>query len=194
MARELYRKILGPYRISHHPLCEEFYDHVYVIKGKKVCRGCVMQYSGMISALIVIIAGFFAGLWTGLTEVQVGALLYLMIIPTFITALMLKIRALKDIARFLLGCSFTLAFVLLLFTPDWLIKAWIVINFAPGYWYLNKRREKKNKQTCLQCSEYNKIPDCPGYQILADRERIFTSRVYNGGVNDPYSLPPDQLD
>ncbi|MHA1166186.1 MAG: hypothetical protein ACTSP4_11820 [Candidatus Hodarchaeales archaeon] len=193
MARELSRKILGPYRISHHPLCDEFHDHVYVIRGIKVCRGCVMQYSGMISALTVLIIGFLAG-WTGLTEIQYGVILYLLIIPTFVTAFVLENRLFKDIARFLLGSSFTIALLLLVFTPDWLIKGWIVINFAPGYWYLNKRREKRNNEICRGCSDYSKIPDCPGYQILADRERIFTVRAYTGGVNDPYSLDPDQLE
>ena len=192
--RNLAHRILGPYRISHHPFCSNFKDHVYNIYGKKVCRGCLMQYSGMTTSFIVIAFGHFLGWWTGLTEIQVGLVLYFLIFPTIITAFLVNNRKIKDVARFLLGTSFTLAFTLLIFTPNWVIKGWILLHFIPGYIYLNRRRAEKNNEVCSQCVEYNKMPNCTGYQIYSDREKIFLTQAFQGGIRDPFALPPDKLD
>jgi uncharacterized membrane protein len=192
--KSLYQRILGPYRISHHPLCTHFEHHVYQIRGKKICRGCAMQYLGMFCALFIMIIGYPMKWWYGLKEIQIGVLLYLLIIPTVLTAFLIENRIIKDIARFLLGTSFSIAFVLLIFTPDWIIKIWILINFIPGYMYLNRRRIQKNEEVCLTCSEKDQFPYCSGYQIYADRENIFLTQAFHGGIHDPFSLPPDQID
>ncbi|UCG04319.1 MAG: hypothetical protein JSW11_10100 [Candidatus Heimdallarchaeota archaeon] len=153
-----------------------------------------MQYSGISFSLIIIVLGNLLGFWTGLTELQIGLVLYVLVFPTFLTALIIKNRKIKDIARFLLGSAFSLAFVLLLFTPDWLIKGWILLNFIPGYIYLNRRRAVKNDEVCNRCEEFNNIPNCSGYQIYTDREKIFLTQALQGGISDPFALPPDKLD
>ena len=193
-SRNLVNRILGPYRISHHPFCGNFQDHTYVIKGTKVCRGCVIQYSGIIFSFLVIGLGNLFRWWHGLTEIHVGFVLYMLVFPTILTAFLIKNRIAKDVTRFLLGTAFSLAFVLMIFTPDWLIKGWILVNFIPGYIYLNQRRAQKNREVCNQCSEHKNIPYCSGYQIMADREKIFLTQAVQGGIRDPFSLPPDQLD
>jgi len=195
-SRDLTRKILGPYRLSHHPLCDDFDDHVYSIRGKIFCRGCVMQYSGMIISFSIIILGHLPILkwWNGLTEYQVGFVLYLMILPTIITALFIHNRNIKDFARLLLGASFTLAIIQLIFTPNWLIKGWILLNLIPGYIYLNRRREAKNRKVCESCEEFKQMPYCRGFQIYADRENVFLKQAAQGGIRDPFALSPDQLD
>lgn len=195
-SRDLRRRILGPYRLSHHPLCTNYSEHVYIIRGRKVCRGCLMQYSGMISSFIIVTMGNLPIFkwWTGLTEIQVGLVLYAMVIPTLITTFLLDNREIKDVARFLLGASFTIAFIQLIFTPDFLIKGWILINFVPGYIYLNKTRSMKNSDICSACNEFNQMPYCSGYQVYSDRENVFLSQAIQGGIYDPFSLAPDQLD
>ncbi len=193
-SQNLNQRILGPYRLSHHPFCDQFKDHIYVIKGKKYCRGCVMQYSGMIISFIVLSFGIFFGWLHIQSDIEVGFVLYVLILPTLITSFLIENRKLKDTARFLLGVSFTLAFVQLVFTPDWVIKGWILLNFLPGYIYLNKKRGKNNNQTCGICPEKNDEPNCSGYQIYADREKIFFTQAIEGGISDPFALPPDQLD
>ena len=151
-----------------------------------------MQYSGMIFSIVVIVLGSFFGLWTGMTEIQVGLVLYGLVLPTVITAFLINNRMIKDGARFLLGTAFSLAFVLLIFTPNWLIKGWILLNFIPGYFYLNRRRAVKNEEVCHECEEFSKIPNCSGYQIYADRKRIFLAQALHG-IKDPYALPRDKL-
>lgn len=194
--QDLKSRILGPYRISHHPLCDNFGEHVYQIRGRKVCRGCAMQYSGMILAFLVVFLGSLpvTNFWVNWNEFQVGIILYFLIFPTIITALIIKNRILKDIARLMLGMAFTIAFIVLLFTPNLLVKVFIFINFFPGYIYLQKRREIKNMEICKECNEFEHSPYCSGYQIYADRESIFLSQVKQGGIKDPFALSPDDLD
>jgi len=194
LGRNLAQRILGPYRISHHPFCSNFNDHVYEIRGRRVCRGCLMQYSGMAFSFIVISLGYLLRWWNGLTEIQVGLVLYFLVFPTIITAFFVNNRTIKDIARFLLGTAFTIAFILLIFTPDWLIKGWILLNFIPGYIYLNRRRAVKNNEVCSECEEFNKIPNCSGFQIYSDREKIFLAQALQGGIHDPFALPPNKID
>ena len=94
----------------------------------------------------------------------------------------------------MLGMAFTLAFFLLLITPNWLIKGFILVNFIPGYFYLQKRREKSNEDICIECHEYEHRPHCSGFQTYQDRESIFLSQASQGGVQDPFALSPDSLD
>jgi len=192
--KNLSRRILGPYRLSHHPLCENFNSHVYYIKRKRICRGCTMQYLGMLIAFFIIVLESLFDFWSHFSDIQIGIILYLLIIPTIITTFLVKNRKMKDFSRFLLGMSFTIAFILLIFTPNLLIKAWILINFIPGYLYLNKRRADHNEQVCQQCSEYATQPYCSGYQNYAEREELVRTQIHLGGVKDPFSLPPERLD
>jgi len=193
-SKSLYQRILGPYRLSHHPLCDNFKDHVYIIRGRKVCRGCTMQYSGMLLAFIIIIIGNILSLFKNFTELQIGIILYCLIIPTFLTSFLIQNRKVKDMARFLLGMSFTLAIIIFIFTPNLIVKGWILINFIPGYLYLNKRRKMKNEEECVKCSEYENSPYCPGFQVYADRENIFYSQLKQGGIKDPFALPPEDFE
>lgn len=152
-----------------------------------------MQYLGMATAMLIIGLGFFLGLWTGLTEWDLVLVLYLLIVPTFLTAFLIKNRIMKDISRFLLGTAFTTAFVALILMPDWLVKGIILAHFIPGYIYLNRKRSQKNETICTQCSEYTQIPHCPGYQVYAERERIFLSHAVQGGIQDPFAVAPEKL-
>ncbi|MFQ5981091.1 MAG: hypothetical protein ACE5OZ_23365 [Candidatus Heimdallarchaeota archaeon] len=190
---KLQRRILGPYRLSHHPLCDNFSEHIYFIRGKKICRGCTMQYSGMAAALLIIGLGFVFGWWSGLTGWELAPILYFMIVPTFLTAFLVKNRLMKDISRFLLGMAFTTAFVMLILDPDWLVKGIILIHFIPGYIYLKRRRSQQNEDICTHCVEYPTMPHCSGYQVYADRERIFVSQAVQGGIQDPFAVAPEKL-
>jgi hypothetical protein len=68
------------------------------------------------------------------------------------------------------------------------------LNFLPGYFYLQKRREQKNEEICKVCDEFEHSPFCSGYQIYQDRKSIFLSQAYHEGIHDPFALPPESLD
>lgn len=187
-------RVLGPYRLSHHPLCEQFQDHVYLIRGRKFCRGCVMQYSGIIVFILILVIGSISNLWSGISDIQVGLVLYFLVFATLVATYLVRNRVVKDIARFLLGVSFSLAITLWVFTPDLLVKGWILLNFIPGYIYLNKKRSRNNNLVCIGCEEFKRQPVCSGYQIYSDREKIFLGQAVHGGIRDPFALSPEQLE
>jgi hypothetical protein len=154
-----------------------------------------MQYSGMITGIILLLLDFLVPFtFTKWSDFQFGLFLYILIFPTFITAFIIKNRVLKDVARFMLGLAFMLAFFLLLITPNWFVKGFILLNFLPGYYYLQKRREIKNEEVCIECHEYKHRPYCNGYQIYQDREAIFLGHALQGGLKDPFALSPESLD
>lgn len=54
----LHRFVAGlkdPLVLSHHPLCGRFEEHVYVLRGRKVCRGCVTVYPVAMTVLIILL-------------------------------------------------------------------------------------------------------------------------------------------
>ncbi|MHA1994220.1 MAG: hypothetical protein ACW97Z_06740 [Candidatus Hodarchaeales archaeon] len=154
-----------------------------------------MQYSGMSLAVFLIFFDFFFQvLFSTLTEFQFGIVLYFLILPTFLTTFIIKNRLLKDISRFMLGLAFTFAIFLVFTSPDWIVKGYLLLNFIPGYYYLQKRRETKNEEICIECQEYEHRPYCSGYQTYQDRESIFLSQASQGGIQDPFALSPDSLD
>ena len=94
--------VLSPYRLAHHPLCSKFDDHLYIIRGKKVCRGCVNLYSGMIAGIILApIFVFVLNISFWVTFIATN----IMFIFTPISAFLKPPRWFKDISRFLLGVA-----------------------------------------------------------------------------------------
>ncbi len=153
-----------------------------------------MQYLGIIFAFIVILANLLIFQEFNWSDFQIGILLYLLIFPTIITAFLIENRLVKDIARFMLGVAFSIALTLVIFVDNWIVKGFILLNLLPGYYYLQKRREEKNEEICKVCNEYEHLPYCTGFQVLTDREKIFTSQILQGGIIDPFSLPPEKLE
>ena len=54
-----------PILLAHHPLCGRFDDHLLIVRGRRVCRGCVTVYP---TALLVWLALFLVrpDFWTAL--------------------------------------------------------------------------------------------------------------------------------
>ncbi len=44
---------LRGFLLSHHPACERFSRHVFVVRGRRVCLGCASAYPGALSAFLV---------------------------------------------------------------------------------------------------------------------------------------------
>ena len=55
MIRRFIEGLKEPIVLSHHPLCGRFDNHVFEIKGRKVCRGCITAYPVAIISLIIIL-------------------------------------------------------------------------------------------------------------------------------------------
>jgi hypothetical protein len=55
MLRRFVDGLREPIVLAHHPLCGRFEEHVFVLRGRKVCRGCVTAYPAAITALLAFL-------------------------------------------------------------------------------------------------------------------------------------------
>lgn len=194
MSKSLANRFIGPYRISHHPLCDNFNDHVFIIRGKKVCRGCALFYPGVLLATIISTIGIFTGFWKTWTEIDYIISLYTLVIPTFLTTYLIKIRKLKDISRFMLGIAYTLTLFIVILHPNWLLKVIVLIHIIPGNYIMNSKRSQKNNEVCDKCDEKEERPYCSGYKEYKIREKIFTAAEAQGGFMDPFAVDGSELE
>ncbi len=167
--------VLSPYRLAHHPLCTKFDDHVYTIKGRKVCRGCLNLYSGMIFGLIlapIVVFVLHISFWIAFIATNS------MFILTPISAFLKPPRWFKDISRFLLGIamisaglSVILAIVELTKGMDWGAFAVIIITLSVYFGsraYFTRFRDRKNEQVCRNCEQFYH-PRCEGMRSVVDK-------------------------
>jgi len=151
------------YVLAHHPLCDNYRSHVYIIAGRKICRGCLCQYTGVIAGMIIPFIVILLDWWTGMTDIQIGVILYILITPSVFTGLLdTEKRKFKDVARFLLGVAFTWSFILLIVTSNNIVRLWILVNFIPGAIFFSYLRGRRNEKTCQQCTEISDRPYCSG--------------------------------
>lgn len=169
--------MLSPYRLAHHPLCKKFEDHVYTIRGKKVCRGCLNLYSGMILGILlspIVVFVLHIDFWDAFIATNV------MYIFLPISAFLNPPRWFKDISRFLLGVamisaglSVILSIVALTKGMNWgafaVIMITLFIYFASRA-YFTKFRDRKNEQVCRNCEQFYH-PRCEGMVSAIDKAK-----------------------
>lgn len=182
--------VLGPYLLTHHPLCEHFEDHVFNIRGIKVCRGCTMLYSGMIISIILLLIGSalsgifvpnFVAFWYAdvmtLFIYEIGAviLLYLLVVPAVGISLTDLPRPIKDAARFVLGGTMALSLLIILspFYSTIFLRIWVLLNFIVFWFSMSYYRKKRNDKQCNECTD-KREDGCPGYDLLDDRKKVIS--------------------
>ncbi|MHA1115871.1 MAG: hypothetical protein K9W45_05595 [Candidatus Heimdallarchaeum aukensis] len=169
------RWMLYPYRLAHHPTCEKYKDHVYTIKGIKVCRGCFNLYLGQIVGLIL------AFILSFVLDVEFWIPFILTYVLYSFTLLNLKFeipRLIKDFFRFLLGIAVIMSYLTVILSIFELIKGInilaIVSLFLVGLTHLLSRtllvkwRNGQNRKICLSCEQYH-LPRCEGMKLAYDR-------------------------
>jgi hypothetical protein len=150
---------------------------MYVIKGKKVCRGCVNLYSGMIFGLIlapIVVFVLNINFWIAFISTNV------MFMFTPISAFLEPPRWFKDISRFLLGIamisaglSVILAIVTITTGMNWWAFAVILITLSIYFGsrvYFTRFRDKKNEQVCRNCEQFYH-PRCEGMVSAVDKAK-----------------------
>jgi len=168
------RRRLYPYRLAHHPLCSKFDDHVYIIKGKKVCRGCVNMYSGFLIGLIldpILVVFLNIDFWIAFA-INWGLFLF-----TPISIFLNLPRVIKDFSRFLLGFALVnsviivaLALVQMIVDFKWGALAVLIITVLVYYFsrkYFTILRDKRNEDICKDCEQFYH-PRCEGMGPSSD--------------------------
>ena len=173
--------MLSPYRLAHHPLCKNFDDHMYRIKGQKVCRGCVNLYCGFIAGLILAPIMVFV---LKVTFWMVFVAMLVLFIFTPISAFLDPPRLIKDVSRFFLGIamiaaglSVILSIVTLAQAMNWWAFVVILVTIALYFSsraYFTRFRNRKNEQVCRKCDQFYR-PRCDGMVDAVDRAKAVES-------------------
>lgn len=116
------------WRFAHHPPHPCFRDHVWLVHGFYLCKGCTVGVAG-------IVAGAAAAWATGWiwhrAEEQDGLILAALVLPTLISTLFDLPRPVRHVSRFFLGVATASAFLLLITTDRWVARGAIVgVYFA----------------------------------------------------------------
>jgi hypothetical protein len=170
---------LYPYRLAHHPLCERFSDHVYHIKGYKICKGCANLYIGLIIGIILAPIAIFVlniNFWIALIATNI---LYIF---TPLSLLINPPRVLKDFFRLLLGIAIismmaTIILAIVELYRGFNIWALVIMMITILVYILSKRyfmkmRSSGNEKICRECDQFE-LPLCEGMsQIEESKEKV----------------------
>ncbi len=171
------RWLMYPYRLAHHPICDKFKDHMYTIRGVKVCRGCFNLYLGQFIGIITTITVIY-GFHVTFSYWFPFWLTYVLFTFTPLSVILEPPRPVKDFFRFLLGIAvissylaIILAFIELLQRFSWyplIAIIALILTHIIARVILIPLRKKQNKAICESCEQYN-LPRCDGMKYYYDR-------------------------
>lgn len=132
----------NPRLFAHHPDHPAFQDHVWTYHGLYFCKGCVMTFAGILLGEILY---FSTGWLKWFSEVQIGFIFLVMLLPSVVTSLMNLPRIAKHVARFLLGILVASAIIMLFVTDSWAVRLAIIITFLVVRTPLERKRRRENE-------------------------------------------------
>ena len=154
-----------PMVLSHHPLCGRFDDHVFVLRGRKVCRGCATAYPVAIVALLTLMA-----VW----PLPYDGLFFLSVVAFILNLgrFLVRRRIMTDILfNSLLGVSLAAVIASALTAPSGertviaavAVFVFIAFNLLKGY---------RMFSTCRRCPSSPRFPDCSIRPLGPDNDAI----------------------
>ncbi len=170
MSRSLTRWINDPVKFVHHPLCDNFTSHVFVIRGHKLCRGCTMFYP---SLAVSIILSFLLGIYQW-DAIPLGIMMTVLLIPTILSFFFSFPRPVRDINKSILGLDSGVGVIVVLFHPQLWVKVVVIMVAIPSIVILEKIRGQRDLATCKKCPEYSRRKDleCSGFNVVGNRIKV----------------------
>ena len=174
------------HRFAHHPLCPAYAGEVVAIGRLRVCKGCLLAGSGLLS-----------GLLAGLAPPVGGPVLTAALLAFWAVWLLglIRWRPPKLFARFLPAAMAGDLAVRGFRTgglPGW----GVVLAVAAGLWaaFRHYRRRGPHRDPCGACPEQAGPAVCTGYRPMARRERAFRRVIgrwlaWNGGIRSDGAQP-----
>ena len=154
-----------PIVLSHHPLCGRFDEHVFVLRGRSICRGCAIAYPVAIAALLALL--IFRPLpYDALFVLSVGA--FVLNLGRFL----IKRSIMTDILfNSFLGISLASIIASALTAPSGeriaiaalAVLVFIAFNLLKGY---------RMFSTCRTCAFSSRFPDCSIRPLWPENEAI----------------------
>lgn len=154
-----------PMVLSHHPLCGRFDDHVFVLRGRKVCRGCATAYPAAIVALLALMA---------VRPLPYDGLFFLSVVAFILNLgrFLVTRRIMTDVLfNSLLGVSLAAVIASALTAPSGertviaavAVFVFIAFNLLKGY---------RMFSTCRRCPSSPRFPDCSIRPLGPDNDAI----------------------
>lgn len=163
------------YAFSHHPLCSQFRDHVYNVKGFWVCKGCGVTYPTSIFSFII---AFLIGLKLTIA-VELTALLLFISLTISLLDLLLEIGMIK---RIVLGLFSGMFFFSLISYGDLVIFLQGILMFYLILMPLTFLRYYRMKKICNECKYKGNWNECEGFLDL--RRELFKNTVWESEYNN----------
>lgn len=162
--------IVSPLRLSHHPLCDNFSNHVFVIRGKKFCRGCTMFYPSLVlGGLVAFVLQFHL-----LPTITLGIVMTVLLLPTVVAQLFKLPRPMRDVSKAILGMDSGLGILVITFHPDLWARIAVILVAVPMIMIVETVRQKRDFNTCQRCPEFpNRLTyQCSGLKMVGNRMKI----------------------
>lgn len=142
-----------PLVLAHHPLCGKFDDHFFIIRNKKVCRGCLVVYP---TALVTLMILFILGV-DEFKPLILGAIFLFLI---NLTRLVIPRTPQTNIVfNVILGITLALTIMSVIYCPEELrISVYPLIIIISVIFIYSKGL--KVHYTCKQCSNNENRPNC----------------------------------
>ena len=140
------------WRFAHHPPHPCFRDHVWLVHGFYLCKGCAVGAAGIVAgALLAWATGW---IWI-LSEERVGLILAALVLPTVVSTLLGLPRPVRHVSRFCLGLATASAFILLIATNRWVVRVAIVAVYFAVKIPLQRLRQRRIDAELARSSKKN---------------------------------------
>jgi hypothetical protein len=151
-----------PILLSHHPLCGKFDDHMFKVRGRNVCIGCVTVYpSAVVSALLLAA--------TGHDSLEFVVLVALLAFAANFPRFLVKGHRFSVLFNVFLGTSLGAALLAAVHAPDDIQLVVIVLGLAVGIAF-SALKGHRVFATCKRCERYHEFPECRGPESSPSRE------------------------
>ena len=141
-----------PIILSHHPLCGKFDDHVFKIRGRYVCIGCVTVYPSAVVTLLLLsimnMSSFAIAFPIALSSFAVNLLRFLD-----------KNHRLSLILNVILGVSVGTTLLSAVNAPNNIQLAVILVGVTVAFSFMFIKGHRVLK-TCKSCQRYREFPSC----------------------------------
>lgn len=142
-----------PIILAHHPLCGRYDDHFFIIRGRKVCRGCLTVYpTAAVGAIALILLG--------ITDFEVLLIASLALFSVNLSRLVLKRTKWSNVVfNVILGLCLSTTIFSMLNCPAGLVPLYYPFVIAVYFSFMIYRGHRMLKG-CRQCPHYASFPAC----------------------------------
>ena len=146
-----------PIILAHHPLCGNFEDHYFKVKGRSVCIGCFTVYP---SAIVAFIIAYVLYPYLDISYIEILMTAIALLILNFLRfAPQLSHKQVIPL-NIVLGASLALSILSLLKAPELRTRIYLLILIIVVGSIFAFYKGWRVFQKCKKCQNYSNFPYC----------------------------------